>query len=175
MKRIAPLMAAATLAACAQMAGPDVPAALAPPPGERATLTLSARGVQLYECQGGAWAFVAPEAQLFDSRGQRVGSHGAGPHWRAADGSRVVGQLRSRADAPVPGAVPWLLLRAQPEGTPGVFSQVSSIQRIHTQGGMAPSSPCTPERAGARVRVPYAADYRFFTLPSSPVDQESRS
>jgi hypothetical protein len=163
-KPILTIAAVATLAACAQVAGTDVPAVLAPPPGERPTLTLSARGVQLYECRGDAWAFVAPEAELFDAQGRRFGSHGAGPHWLAGDGSRLVGQVRSRADAPRPGAIPWLLLRAQADGTSGAFSRVTSIQRIHTEGSVAPSAPRTPERDGVVARVPYAADYRFFSI-----------
>jgi hypothetical protein len=161
-KPFALLGAALVLGACAHGTPPEVPAALAPPPGEAETMTVAAQGVQLYECRGDAWVFVAPEAVLFDGRGQRIGTHGAGPHWLADDGSRIVGRVTARADAPRDGAIPWLLLAAQPTGTPGAFSRVTSIQRIHTRGGLAPSTPCTPERAGAMARVPYAADYRFF-------------
>ena len=56
----------------------NVPEKLAPGAGESLAMIVSARGVQIYECrarkdQAGAyeWAFVAPEADLFDSRGNR--------------------------------------------------------------------------------------------------------
>jgi hypothetical protein len=32
---------------------------------------------------------VAPEADLFDARGNRIGRHYAGPHWRSTDGSKI--------------------------------------------------------------------------------------
>jgi hypothetical protein len=61
---------------------------------------ISARGVQIYECRadaaapgGAAWSFVAPQATLFDARGAEIGTHDAGPHWRAADGSRLLGTV----------------------------------------------------------------------------------
>jgi hypothetical protein len=38
---------------------------------------------------------------------------------------------------------------------------VTSIQRVATQGGVAPAGDCA--QAGAKARVPYSADYYFFT------------
>lgn len=163
MRSLHRLGAVLALGACAHATPSDVPAALAPAPGEAETLTVAAQGVQLYQCRGDAWVFVAPEAVLFDGRGRRIGTHGAGPHWLAEDGSRIVGRVKARAKAPREGAIPWLLLAAEARGTPGTFSRVTSIQRIRTSGGLAPSTPCTPERAGSVARVPYAADYRFFS------------
>ena len=74
--------------------------AIAPDPAEQHAFTLAARGVQIYECRAGAWAFVAPEAELFDADGRSAGSHGAGPFWQARDGSRIVGAVKRRAEAP---------------------------------------------------------------------------
>lgn len=164
MSRLVLFAAVATLATFAQAAASDVPATLAPPAGTLPALSLSARGVQLYECQGDAWEFVAPEADLFDASGRRVGSHGAGPQWVAEDGSRVTGRVKARVAAPSAGAVPWLLLDATPSAAPGAFSRVAAIQRVHTQGGITPTTRCTPERAGTVARVPYTADYLFFNL-----------
>lgn len=164
MKSLSPIVVAWALGACAHGTNADVPATLAPPTGEAETMTVAAQGVQRYECRGDAWVFIAPEADLFDRRGQRIGTHGAGPYWQASDGSRIVGRVKARAEAPRDGAIPWLLLTAEPSsGTAGAFSRVTSVQRIHTTGGIAPTTPCTPERAGATARVPYAADYRFFS------------
>lgn len=160
----------AALAACAGAPTPDVtvPAALEPGRSVRALATVSATGVQIYECRSlsgstaPAWVFVAPEAQLIDARGRSMGSHGAGPYWMGLDGSRVVGSVRSRADAPAAGAIPWLLLTTQSVGAPGVLSAVSFIQRVNTEGGIAPATGCDAASIGRLTRVGYRADYRFF-------------
>lgn len=157
----------AVLAACttAPPSAP-IPAALQPA-GEKAAFTLFARGVQIYECRAAqgaapAWAFVAPEAELFEkSGGAAVGSHGTGPFWRAADGSQIVGRVEARADAPAAGAIPWLLLSTLPSTALGRMSEVSSVQRIHTAGGVAPSGGCSAADVGKRARVPYTSDYVF--------------
>lgn len=144
-----------------------VPQALAPQ-GEQALVErIIARGVQVYECRADAaspgvvrWVFVAPQAQLFDAVGAPVGSHYGGPHWEAADGSRIVGALQARADAPQAGAIPWLLLSARSVGAEGRFARVSSVQRVNTSGGAAPARPC--QAAGETEKVPYTADYLLY-------------
>jgi hypothetical protein len=147
----------------------SVPDKLKPAPTEALTMIVHAKGVQIYECrpkkdQAGVyeWAFVAPEADLFDARGQTVGHHYAGPHWEAADGSKIMGTVKERADAPVPGAIPWLLLTAKSVGPDGAFSKVTSIQRANTAGGVAPPDGCAQPTAGTAARVEYTADYYFF-------------
>jgi hypothetical protein len=160
------------VAGCATSPAVDVPQALKPAANQSLAMVVKATGVQIYECRaskdatGYEWAFVAPEAKLFDARGQEIGSHGAGPHWQARDGSRVVGAAQARADSPSPGAIPWLLLSAKSTGPDGAFSKVTSVQRVNTVGGVAPVTPCTREIAGRSARVDYTADYRFFALPS---------
>lgn len=170
MRTLLAIPAALALAACAGIAPMTVPDQLAPSARERLAMMVAARGVQIYECRadpkaGGApqWAFVAPEAELVDARGRPVGTHGAGPYWEAADGSRVIGKVRARADAPTPDAIPWLLLGTESTGKPGVFSTISSIQRINTVGGLAPAAGCSAETLGRQARVGYQADYRFFS------------
>ena len=117
--------------------------------------------MQIYECRDRKWSFVAPEAELWDSHGRKIGSHYAGPVWELADGSKVVGAVKQRADAPAAGAIPWLLLGAKSVGNEGGFSKVTSIQRVSTVGGTAPAGGC--EQQGAEARVYYSADYYFFT------------
>lgn len=147
---------------------PEVPAALRPGADQKLLQVVPARGVQIYECRlkanaaGYEWALVAPEAELFDERGRRIGRHYVGPHWEAEDGSRIAGTLKARAEAPAAGAIPWLLLQARSEGGEGTFSRVSSVQRIHTVGGVAPAAGCSAAKAGATARVPYTADYVLF-------------
>lgn len=164
-----PAVALTLMLGCATTlpAQPPLPEALQPGAGHRALLTWAARGVQIYECRkagagASAWVFVAPEAELLDARGQRVGRHGAGPYWAADDGSRIVGKLLARADAPGNDAIAWLLLSTQSSGGPGLLSRVSHVQRIHTEGGMAPRTGCDAAHLGQQAHVPYRADYRLF-------------
>lgn len=141
--------------------GAPVPENLQPAANESLKRIVHAKGVQLYECRDRTWVFVAPEADLFDSKGNRVGRHFAGPTWEATgDGSRIVGTVKSRADAPAAGAIPWLLLSTKSEAGHGYFSDVTSVQRVATAGGVAPEGACA--RSGSQARVPYTADYYFF-------------
>jgi hypothetical protein len=152
------------LAACT-----GVPTALEPEGAQRLTERVAARGVQIYECRalpnaaGAQWAFVAPEAELLDARGAVTGKHYAGPHWEALDGSKIIGAVKARSDAPQAGAIPWLLLSAKSVGGPGRYAGVTSVQRIHTVGGLAPAKPCNGGTLGATERVPYSADYLLFS------------
>ena len=157
------LAAGAAMALTACNAVPPVPDALRTPPGTTLALTLSARGVQIYECREGQWAFVAPQAELFDTAGRPAGTHGAGPFWQHGDGSRILAGVTARADAPAAGAIPWLLLAARPApgtASTGVLVGVTHIQRVNTAGGMAPSGAC--QSPGHPLRVPYRADYHFY-------------
>ena len=158
------------LNACKGPAPAPVPETLRPGSDQTLAMVVPAKGVQIYECRvskdagtGAEWVFVAPEAELFNARGNPIGRHGAGPFWQANDGSRVVGTVKQRVDAPIAGAIPWLLLTSKSTSTTGSFSSVSSIQRVNTVGGVAPTAACTSDRVGATERIPYTADYYFFT------------
>ncbi len=162
-------LAAASLASAGEP--PKPPPAIAAPAGERLLLRARALGVQIYTCAPSArdaakleWTLVAPEAQLRDERDRPIGKHYAGPTWEANDGSKVVGQVIARA--PMAGTIPWLLLRGTPSGK-GVLGAVSSIQRVDTSGGAAPSDGCDDKHRGASARVPYTAIYKFFGKYSS--------
>jgi hypothetical protein len=175
MKKIFSMSLVALVAGCASSPAPEavkVPEALNPGAGEKLALVVPAKGDQIYECrarkdgpatQAAAleWAFVAPEAELYDGAGKKIGRHYAGPHWEAADGSRLVGAVKQRADAQSAKDIPWLLLGAKSVGKDGAFSRVTSIQRVATVGGVAPTGGCT--LVGQQTRVPYTADYYFFT------------
>ena len=155
------------LAACAaQLTGTPLPPAIKAE-GQRLSERVAARGVQIYQCRAttGApaqWVFVAPEAELLDARGAITGTHYAGPHWESLDGSKIVGSVKARADAPRADSIPWLLLSARSVGGPGRFANVTAVQRIHTVGGLAPSRPCDRATLGATERVPYTADYLLY-------------
>lgn len=148
---------------------PEAPEALRPPADQVLALEARATGVQIYQCSAGQdqaarleWVFQAPEAELFDKEGRKVGKHYAGPTWESTDGSAVVGDVKARDAGPDPSAIPWLLLSAKSNSGSGVFSQTRSIQRLQTVGGKAPSAPCTRDIAGQVVRVPYKAAYYFY-------------
>jgi Protein of unknown function (DUF3455) len=161
----------ALLAACGTSGPkpPDVPQSLKPPAGQVAFLEYLASGVQIYEClpkqgQRGVyeWTFRAPDATLTDWSGRPLGKHYAGPTWEAADGSRVLGEVKARDPGPDPKAIPWLLLAAKSTFGRGVLTQTASIQRVATAGGMAPSEPCSAAEASQFARVPYSATYYFY-------------
>ena len=148
----------------------DVPDKLKPAAKESLAMVVPAKGVQIYECRAKKdavaayeWAFVGPEADLFDVRGSKIGRHYGGPHWEAADGSKVLGAVKERADAPATDAIPWLLLAAKSVGPDGSFSKVTSIQRVNTVGGVAPRAGCSQAAVGTSARIAYTADYYFFT------------
>ena len=145
-----------------------VPPALEPPKGNVVLFELRAEGFQVYECKpkandpaGFEWVLKPPDAILYDERGEKAGTHGAGPSWRANDGSKVVA-APPIAKAPAPGgkAVPWLLLQAKSHEGKGMFSKVTYIQRVDTWAGL-PAAAATKDNAGKELRVKYEATYRF--------------
>lgn len=147
----------------------DVPAALQVPAGQKLTRMLHATGVQIYQCKASvkdpsrfAWVYQEPKADLSDRTGKDIARHYAGPTWEADDGSKVVGDVVARADAPGPNAIQWLLLRSKSNTGKGVFSKVQSIQRLNTIGGLAPQDSCDASHADQRTRVAYSADYYFY-------------
>jgi hypothetical protein len=149
-------------------ARPEVPESLKAPAGEEVILAAHATGVQIYVCQAGAdqkfaWVLKAPEAELTDATGKKIAHHFAGPTWKHADGSEVKGKVIAKQDAPRPDAIPWLLLTAASHTGDGIFSRVTSIQRIQTEGGMPPSaSMCDASASGKESRSAYSADYYFY-------------
>jgi hypothetical protein len=153
----------------------DVPPALQVPAGQKLTRALHATGVQIYQCKASArdpsrytWVYQEPKADLSDRSGKDVARHYAGPTWEAEDGSKVVGDVVARTDAPgaaapAPNGIQWLLLKAKSNTGKGVFAKVQSIQRLHTIGGLAPQDSCDASRADQRTRVAYSADYYFYS------------
>jgi hypothetical protein len=171
-KMAAALCGLSLVAGCAtQGAGttPSIPENLRATAAETRYLETKATGVQIYECSAAAndpmrfeWTFKAPEADLFDAAGQRIGRHYAGPTWESNDGSKVVAGVKARSDAPDANAIPWLLLGTKSTAGSGVFSRTSSIQRVSTVGGAAPAEACSQSDAGKVARVKYEAAYYFY-------------
>ncbi len=148
--------------------GPDLGdcQSLQAPAGSTVTFHVYATGVQIYRWNGTSWAFVAPEAVLFGdaSHDAVVGIHfgtPTGPAWQSLSGSEVVGNgLTAKRCTPDPTAIPWLGLDALSTEGPGVFDQVTFLQRLNTVGGIAPTAPGSS--LGEQRRVPYTAEYVFY-------------
>ncbi len=148
---------------------PAVPASLAVPSGQAPSLVLTAKGVQIYEGRPVAgetdkfeWAFKAPEADLFDAAGKKVGKHYAGPTWELIPGSKVVGKVKAKADAPDGKGIPWLLLDVVAQDGAGMMAKMQSIQRVATVGGKAPVEAVDRSKVGQERRVEYSATYVFY-------------
>ena len=148
----------------------DVPEKIKAPANEAVVLRALASGSQIYTCQQGqgpegkyTWTLKAPEAELRDAKGAAIGKHYAGPTWKHNDGSEVTGKAVARVDSPDSDSIPWLLVAASGHSGEGVFSRVTSIQRIHTHGGQPPvAADCNASKQGAETKSSYTAEYVFY-------------
>jgi Protein of unknown function (DUF3455) len=154
-------LAIISASALASAASAQVPPALAAP-GESAVVTLHAEGAQVYECKAGndgklTWAFREPIATLLLD-GKTVGRHYAGPNWEHVDGSAVIGKAVANVAGQTANDIPWLKLEVTARRGSGALSDITTVQRINTRGGVH-TGAC--DRAGAFHSAPYAADYVF--------------
>jgi hypothetical protein len=165
-------LVAAEPAATATLASARTPSPVQVPDGNAVVAVFHAEGVQTYRCGADhALTQLEPAAVLSDRRGRPWALHTRGPTWVSIDdGSAVSGT--PVASAPVPGAVPELLLRATAHRGQGIFGRVSYVQRLRTHGGVAPSGPCTP---GSQVSVPYSAVYAFYTPGPATADASAEA
>ena len=165
---IAVLIAIIAQAGAQTLSRPDVPDKIKAPPGEQVILLAHAIGSQIYVCQAGTdgkpvWTLKAPDAELHDPAGARIGRHFAGPTWKDNDGSEVTGKVVAHVDAPDADSIPWLLVTVTGHSGKGVLAAVTSIQRIHTQAGLAPpAADCTASKQNREVKSSYTADYYFY-------------
>lgn len=137
-----------------------VAAAVQVPAGNKLVGKYKATGVQVYTCTGNAWKGLEPAATLVDKDGKPIILHSRGPIWvSTVDGSAVEAAPVDGAKVDRPGAVPELLLKSKTNRGEGLFGKVNYVQRLQTEGGVAPSGGCTQ---GAQVSVPYSALYTFF-------------
>jgi hypothetical protein len=146
--------------------GPELPAgcsSIQVEAGNKLSFHTYAKGVQIYRWNGTAWVFVAPVATLFAEKNffGEVGTHYIGPKWESKSGSKVEGRrVAGTGCRPDPTAIEWLLLSRFDSTGPGIFANVTFIQRVNTTGGMAPSQPGTT--LDEVKEVPYTAEYYFY-------------
>ena len=131
-------------------------------PGETAVLTLHAVGMQYYDCKPGpdgklVWTFNSPQATL-TTADKVAGYHGAGPSWELMDGSGITGKAVANVPGTNPNDIPWLKLEVATHKGTGQLSDVTTVQRINTVGGVLKGA-CDREKAGEGM--PYSADYVF--------------
>jgi lipid-A-disaccharide synthase-like uncharacterized protein len=171
--------------AAADLVPPPVPPNLQVPAGHQAFLEGHAVGTQNYICLPSAanvaWTLVGPQATLFNDWERQLITHFLSPNPDEQDTPRATWQhsldtstvwavaIASSSDPSfvASGAIPWLLLQvvgAEPGPTGGQrLTATTFIQRVHTSGGVAPSTGCTQiTDVGQRVFVPYTADYIFY-------------
>lgn len=168
--------AACLVAACAsgpQMAKPfdqaTLPAAVQVPAGNKVALETVGVGEITYECRPREalpgqyeWVFVGPDARLMDRAGKQVGKYYGPPAtWESMDGSKLTATQVAVAPAAM-GSIPLQLVKGNPAMGSGAMSGVTYIQRVATQGGVAPSLTCAAGNMGARQIVKYQADYIFY-------------
>lgn len=169
---VAPAVFAAAVAGCASapMFQQDaLPASVQVPAGHRVAMETVGVGEITYECKAKAgmadafeWVFAGPKAALNDRSGKTVGSYFGPPAtWAALDGSKLTATQLAVAPAGA-GNIPLQLVKASPATGHGAMSGVSYIQRVATQGGVAPAAACAAANAGARQVVAYQADYIFW-------------
>lgn len=151
---------------------PEVPSDIHVAESAVLVAAFAAEGTQTYTCAATgtgtvtyAWSTTSvPSAKLYDSDCMVAVSHYGGPHWKANDGSIILGtKVRAVASATT-GSIPQLLLSAVADGgTTGLLSNVTAVQRLNTVGGVAPATGCDTDHVGGTVAVPYTAEYYFYS------------
>ena len=152
-----------------KLSTPSVSNSLKVPLTDTLAFAATGKGVQIYECRANKdnpnqfeWVLKAPDADLFDARGKKIGHHYGGPTWESSDGSKVTGEVKGSDPSTDANAIPWLLLSAKTHEGNGILSRVNSIQRLETRGGKAPSGGCDQSNMGKQLQLPYTAVYYFY-------------
>lgn len=101
--------------------------------------------------------FREPVAALLEE-GKTVGRHFVGPTWEFVDGSRVEGEVVTKAPGKTAKDIPWLKLSVKESPKSGLVAGATSILRIDTKGGVFEGA-CDNE--GELHSEPYAATYVF--------------
>jgi Protein of unknown function (DUF3455) len=144
-----------------------IPDILKVPEGNVLLLRAFGRGVQKYACPVSPTSKAVPHAILLERQGHEgdlVAIHFGGPTWEALDGSSVVGDAANAKHftAPDPDGVDWLLLPAKSSAGNGLFSRITYIQRLFTDGGKPPAKGCDEAGSQTEIMVEYSAQYFFY-------------
>ena len=142
-----------------------LPAAVQVPAGHKVAMETVGVGQITYECRakkdmaGHEWVFVGPDAKLMSRGGKTIGKYYGPPAtWESMDGSKLTGTQVAVAPGAA-GAIPLQLVKANPAMGMGAMQGVTYIQRVATQGGVAPAMLCDGSKVGTQQIVNYQADY----------------
>ena len=176
-RRCAAVLAVLGLGACAGMGSAPMPMysqaslpdSVKVPGGHAVAMETVGAGDITYECRAKKdmadqfeWVFVGPDAKLLDRKGAQIGRYFGPPAtWENKDGSKITGAQLAVAPAGA-GNIPLQLVKANPAVGAGAMQGVTYIQRVATQGGVAPSMACAASTAGQKQIVKYQADYIFW-------------
>ena len=164
------------LAACGSMSPmisaysqASLPAAVQVPAGNKVAMETVGVGDITYQCNAKKdmagqfeWVFVGPDAKLNDRSGKQVGKYYGPPaSWESMDGSKLTATQIAVAPNST-GNIPLQLVKGNPAMGSGAMSGVTYIQRVDTQGGVAPATPCAAGNMGAKQVVKYQAGYVFY-------------
>jgi hypothetical protein len=146
-----------------------LPAAVQVPAGHQVAWETVGIGQITYECRAKAnmpgqfdWVFVGPDAKLNDRSGKQVGKYYGPPAtWEGMDGVKLTGTQVATAPSGA-GHIPLQLVKANSASGNGMVSGTAYIQRVATQGGVAPAMPCEASNSGEKQLVQYQADYIFW-------------
>ena len=163
---------------------PEVPAGLEVKAPNEVFLLGRGVGTQNYACQPSAslgrvaWTLFTPEATLFDDQGQQLITHFSSPNpdednnivrvtWQDSRDTSSVWAKATAFATVKSDAIPWVRLEvvgAEVGPTGGDrLSRTTFIQRVNTEGGLAPSTGCDQlTDVGSRAFIPYTADYFFY-------------
>jgi Protein of unknown function (DUF3455) len=163
------LLACSTLSTQTAFNQSSLPDAVKVPAGHRVAMETVGAGDITYECRDKKdaanqfeWAFVGPSAVLKDRKGEVIGAYFGPPAtWRSNDGSAVTGAQVAVSPASA-GNIPLQLVKANPSTGQGAMTGVTFIQRVATQGGVAPAMTCDGASKGKREIVKYQADYILY-------------
>ena len=172
-----PLAAVLALTACSNMGSSPMatysqsalPPTVQVPAGHTVAMETVGAGDITYECRAKKdmpgqfeWVFVGPDAKLMDRKGMQVGRYFGPPAtWENKDGSKVTATQVAVAPAGA-GNIPLQLVKANPAMGMGAMQGVTYIQRVATQGGVAPAAACAAGNVGQKQVVKYQADYIFW-------------
>ncbi len=146
-----------------------LPEAVKVPAGHSVSMETAAAGDITYQCRAKKdmadqfeWVFAGPRAGLKDRKGNVAGTYYGPPAtWESLDGSKITGTQVAIAPNGE-GNIPNQLVKANPAIGAGIMQGVSYIQRVATQGGVAPKTLCAKGNEGEKQVVTYKADYIFY-------------
>ncbi|CAM6096436.1 unnamed protein product [Calypogeia fissa] len=149
----------------------EVPECLIVKPGNKLHKVLKGKGFQEYVYENGNWTLYNATATLRTFAGKKVGEHyflpkkdalGGQPSWKSFAPESLCTGAPSVKVTVSKEAIPWLLLAAtHSSGSSREFGEVTYVQRLYTEQGVAPG-PSHSASPGEKFKSPYTAIYFFY-------------